>query len=160
MKIISIEHVVRVMLRGNTYSSSLIPEWLVDHRNSIQGKLYMHNATSCPMVHLLPLANNVPAVDITYEDIGVVDAMNASIEISVVKSRCHGNDGRLWNNDKVSITASLQTMCVKSNKNTGRNIAIKQDSYLLLHDGKDSLLLFAYELPQVRVRDRQEMLIQ
>lgn len=142
-----------------SWSDSQVPEWLLKHKDSIKGKIYYKQMTEGGRVSLVPLTNNVSMM-VSYGDVGLYASMNAYVQIENKRGRYHYHDGTMLQTEVVDIFVEVSPKGFIPPKEDGqRGRFIDQDSYVLLHDGTDSLLIYAgCKLPEQEVKTKSGLL--
>jgi len=157
MVLLPIKQMIKVLgLDCRSWSDADTPKWLLEHKKDIKGELFFLQKTEGAVVSLLPFHNGINMCDLRLSDFGLTCAMNAATAIRQTRTRTHLHDGRMDTDIKVQFEVQVTPNAwhtVRQEGKSDRHIPTKQESYVLLHDGTDSLLVYAgTELPKVMVK--------
>jgi len=129
IKRMGIQHAVQVQHK-------ICPQWIKDYAATVKGYCYavslVHNHQS------LVSGDMVLMEEPTMVDIGFKGAMNAIVNRQSLKRAIFNHDGRVETTKTYDVSVELYPYMIVDGK------TVPVESYVLLHDGEDSILFYPY----------------
>lgn len=128
------------------------PQWILDYAKTVKGVCY--GASVLRNHQSLVSGDMVIVEEPTMVGIGLVSAYNAKVNVLYQEEVLFNHDGRSERHERYDVSLELFPYMMQDKK------AVPVDSYVLLHDGIDSILFYSHStgLPKREVAMKEDNL--